>query len=129
MTTANKTFVRRYFEALSGKHKTPELLRRVVPAEHLIGHIGVMEMAFPRYEIEAEDMVAEDDKVAVRAIFRGTHAGELAGVAPTQRRVSLPFIIVYRISGEKIVEHWIGVDMLNLMQQIGAVPAPAVAGG
>jgi predicted ester cyclase len=70
-------------------------------------------------------MLAEDDRVAVRATFHGTHTGEFMGIAPTQRRVNLPLIIIYRIDGDKIVEHWLSVDMLSLMQQLGAIPEAA----
>lgn len=126
-TAANKTFVRHYFDAVSGKEKTPALVNRFVTDDVLAQHIAALEVAFPRYEFAAEDVLAEDDKVAVRATFRGTHKGEFAGVAPTQRQVTVPFIIIYRIRDEKIVEHWLGIDMLSFMQQLGAIPEAAAA--
>jgi predicted ester cyclase len=126
MSTAdNKAFIRRYLSALNGVDKTPELVRQFVADEGLIQHILTMESAFPGYELQADDMVAEDDKVALRATARATHAGEFAGLAPTGRQVTQPFIIIYRIADEKIVEHWIGIDMLSFMQQLGAVPETA----
>jgi predicted ester cyclase len=126
-TTANKTFVRQYLDAISGKEKTPELIKRFVSDDVLAHHIAAMEVAFPRYEFAAGDLVAEDDKVAVRATFRGKHQGEFAGVAPTQRQVTQPLIIIYRIRDEKIVEHWLSIDLLSLMQQLGAIPEAAAA--
>jgi hypothetical protein len=33
-------------------------------------------------------------------------------------------MIIYRIQGGKIVEHWLNADSLSLMQQLGAIPAP-----
>jgi predicted ester cyclase len=127
-TSANKTFIRRYIDALSSVDKTPELVRQFAADDLLVQHIAAIEAGFPRYEISADDMVAEDDKVTVRATFRGTHTGDFAGLAPTQRHVTQPFIIIYRVDGEKIVEHWIGIDMLSFMQQLGAIPEPAAAG-
>jgi predicted ester cyclase len=124
-TTANKTFVRQYLDTISGREKTPALLGQFVADEALAQHIAVIEAAFPRYELAADDMLAEDDKVAVRATFRGTHKGDFGGVAPTQRQVTLPLIIIYRIRDEKIVEHWLSIDMMSFMQQLGAVPEPA----
>jgi predicted ester cyclase len=126
-TTANKTFVRQYLDAVSGQEKTPALVNRFVADEALAQHIATVEAGFPRYELAAEDMLAEDDKVALRATFRGIHKGEFAGVAPTQRQVTLPFIIIYRIWDEKIVEHWLSIDMLSFMQQLGAIPEAAAA--
>ena len=127
MSTANKTFVRRYVDALSGVAKTPDLLRQFVADEQLLQHVATIEAGFPRYEISADDMIAEGDKVVLRATFRGTHAGDFAGLAPTQRKVTQPFIIIYRVEGERIVEHWISIDMLSFMQQLGAIPEPAAA--
>jgi predicted ester cyclase len=126
-TTANKTFVRQYLDTISGREKTPALLGQFVADEALAQHIATIEAGFPRYELAAEDMLAEDDKVAVRATFRGIHKGEFAGVAPTQRQVTLPLIIIYRIWDEKIVEHWLSIDMLSFMQQLGAIPEAAAA--
>jgi predicted ester cyclase len=127
MSTANKTFVRRYLDAVSGVDKTSDLVRQFVADEQLVQHIAAIEAGFPRYEILADDMVAEGDKVVLRATFRGTHTRDFAGLAPTQRKVTQPFIIIYRVDGERIVEHWIGIDMLSFMQQLGAVPEPAAA--
>ncbi len=124
-TAANKTFVRQYLDAVSGKEKTPTLVSQFVDDEALAQHVAVIEAAFPRYELMADDMIAEDDKVTLRATFRGTHKGDFMGIAPTQRQVIQPFIIIYRVAGDKVVEHWLSIDMLSFMQQLGVVPEPA----
>ena len=90
-------------------------------------HIAFFEASFPRYELLAEDLIAEADQVTVRAVFKGTHQGDLMGIAPTGKQVELPFIIIYRIAGDKIVQHWMSVDQMALMQQLGVVPEPAAA--
>jgi predicted ester cyclase len=124
---ANKTFIRQYLDALSGKEKTPALVRQFVDDDELAQHVAVIEAGFPRYDIVAEDMVAEDDKVVVRTTFRGTHAGEFVGIAPTRRQVTVPYIIIYRVRGDKIVAHWVSIDMLSFMQQLGVAPEQAAA--
>jgi predicted ester cyclase len=124
-TAANKTFVRKYLDAVSGKEKTPALVSQFVDDEALAQHVAVIEAGFPRYELMADDMVADDDKVALRATFRGTHKGDFMGIAPTQRQVIQPLIIIYRVAGDKVVEHWLSIDMLSFMQQLGVVPEPA----
>lgn len=125
----NKAFIRRYLDALGGKDKPPAVVDQYIAAsdEELKGHIEFFEAAFPRYDIVAEDMIAEGDQVAVRAVFKGTHQGDLMGIAPTGKEVDLPFLIVYRVAGAKIVEHWMSVDQMALMQQLGVVPEPAAA--
>jgi predicted ester cyclase len=91
--------------------------------QELKDHIAFFEAAFPHYELIADDMVAEGDKVAIRATFNGTQTGEFLGVAPTGKDVSISLILVYRVAGGKIGEHWMNADQLGLMQQLGVMPA------
>jgi predicted ester cyclase len=122
-TESNKAFVRRYFEAM-GKDKSPANVNRYVAEsdQELKDHIAFFEAAFPKYQLSVDDMIAEGDKVAVRTTFTGTHKGDLMGIAPTGKDVVLPFIIIYRVSGDRIVEHWMSVDQMALMQQLGVAP-------
>ena len=85
--------------------------------------------AFPDARITVEDQVAEGDRVATRWSARGTHQGELVGVAPTGNRVEITGITISRIEGGKIAEDWINYDALGMMQQVGAIPAPEQAQG
>jgi predicted ester cyclase len=71
-----------------------------------------------------EDMIAEGDKVITRLSAYGTHTGELFGIPPTDKQVSMTAIAIHRIENGKIVEHWSEVDNLGLMQQLGVVPTP-----
>ena len=50
-----------------------------------------------------------------------THRGELAGIAPTGKRISVLGNLTVRISGGKVVEDHNLWDTLKLAQQIGAV--------
>lgn len=121
-TEDNKTFIGRYFEALSGKDKATAVVNRYVTDEELKHHIAFYEAAFPNYELIADDMIAEGDKVVVRSTFRGTHKGDLMGIAPTGKLVTMPLILIYRIADDKIVEHWMQADALGMMQQLGVIP-------
>jgi predicted ester cyclase len=69
-------------------------------------------------------MIAEGDKVMTRLSAYGTHTGELFGIPPTDKQVSMTAIVIHRIENGKIVEHWSELDNLGLMQQLGIVPAP-----
>jgi predicted ester cyclase len=104
----NKTLISQYLAALSGKDKPAETVDKYVADSDsaLKQHIALFETAFPQYELIAEDMVAEGDKVAVRALFRGTHTGEFMGILPTDKQVSVALMLIYRIENGKIVEHW-----------------------
>jgi predicted ester cyclase len=124
MSESNKNLVQQFLKAVSGKEKPESLLRQFVSDETLIQHTQGMEMAFPRYEINPEDVIAEADKVVVRGAVRATHKGDLMGIPPTGIEVTVPLIIIYRIADGKVAQHWMNADMLGLMQQLGVVPAP-----
>jgi steroid delta-isomerase-like uncharacterized protein len=74
--------------------------------------------AFPDIEVEIDELVADGERVAVATTFTGTHQGELMGVAPTGRRVSVTGIDVVRVAGGKIVEHRGLTDIVGLMRQL-----------
>jgi steroid delta-isomerase-like uncharacterized protein len=80
--------------------------------------------AFPDLHVTTEDVVAEGDKVVSRWTARGTHQGELLGIAPTGNGVTIKGIDVLRIAGGRIVERWAQSNDLELMQQLGVVPTP-----
>ncbi|MBW2369938.1 MAG: ester cyclase, partial [Deltaproteobacteria bacterium] len=69
-----------------------------------------------------DDMIAEGDQVAVRAVTKGTHKGDLLGLPPTGKEVIQPFHVVYRIANGKIIEHWMVINRLEVMQQLGVIP-------
>jgi steroid delta-isomerase-like uncharacterized protein len=88
----------------------------------LIGtyHRGVSDA---RWEVQA--MMTAGDTVVTRWTGRGTHSGDLRGLAPTGRKVSVDGIWMHRVQHGKITESWNCWDMLGLLQQIGAVPKAA----
>jgi predicted ester cyclase len=117
----NKAFVRRYLKAISGRPKTDSLVSEYVSDPELRRFIGAFEAGFPKYELQVEDMIAEGDKVVVRAAFRGTHQGEIRGVLATGKVVTFPVIIIYQLERGKIVRHWLASDTLSMAHQIGVV--------
>jgi len=80
--------------------------------------------AFPDLRMTIEDVLEQRDRVAIRWTAGGTHRGELNGLAPTDRSVTVTGITIQRIAGGRVVEAWTNWDTLGLMQQIGAAPAP-----
>jgi steroid delta-isomerase-like uncharacterized protein len=77
--------------------------------------------AFPDLVWTVDDMVADGDTVAIRYTMTGTHRGNFAGVAPTNRRVAAESMAFYRLAGGKIVEERAQLDMSGLLQQMSAV--------
>src|SRR5919202_2904923 len=86
--------------------------------------VSMFRSAMPDLVIVIEDTIAESDKVAVRYTLEGTHEGELFGVPPTGRRLSIKSITVERVSEGRIREHWRVTDTLEMMQQLGVVAEP-----
>ncbi len=86
--------------------------------------VSMFRSAMPDLRVVIEDMIAEGEKVATRYTLEGTHEGELFGVPPTGKRLSIKSITVERVSEGRIREHWRVTDTLEMMQQLGVVPEP-----
>ena len=84
-----------------------------------------------------DDLIAEDDKVAVRWTSRATHTGEVFGIPPSNRRVAVKGfgippsnrrvavkgIEVYRLTAGKVVEYWGEINLTSLTDSVDE-PAP-----
>jgi steroid delta-isomerase-like uncharacterized protein len=80
--------------------------------------------AFPDFHETTEDEIAAGDKVARRVTWRGTHRGELMGLPPTGREVTVSGMRIFHIADDKIAEEWAVDDALGMMQQLGMIPVP-----
>lgn len=81
--------------------------------------------AFPDGRITVDDQFSDGSRVATRWTGRGTHQGELSGIAPTGKEVTVTGLTVSLLEGDKVVEEWTIWDTLGMMVQLGAVPMPA----
>ena len=81
--------------------------------------------AFPDLKFDVEQMIAAGDLVVSRYTIRGTHTGPWLGVPPTGNTVAVPMMTIHRIGQGKIVEDWVLVGTLTLLQQLGLLPATA----
>ena len=86
--------------------------------------------AFPDLRLTIEDISAEGDTVAARVAFHGTHRGEFQGLPPTGKEVNFTSMEVNRVVEGKVEEHWVEIDLLRLMGQVGLVviPGPRLLG-
>jgi len=78
--------------------------------------------AFPDLQLTIEDIIAEGQTVVARWSCRGTHKGDLSGIAPTGKQVTISGVSSARFTNGKMVEGWVNWDALGLMQQLGVVP-------
>src|ERR1700752_4120466 len=122
-TEENKALLRRYYdEVLTGGNLAviqelfiPELVERFLQA------VTASRTAFPDLFVTVEDQLAEGDRVATRFTARGMHRGPFLGVPPTNKQVILSAIHIHRIENGKIAELWEEINLLSLLQQIGAL--------
>jgi steroid delta-isomerase-like uncharacterized protein len=129
---ANAAFVRESFDALNAGD-TQRLLAVVAPdivihyaemPEPLEGRqtwqqgFELMKRAFPDLQAHVDDIVAADDKVAVRLTLRGTHQGDFQGIPATGRTISYVSHEFYRVRDGLIAEEWICSDMASLFRQL-----------
>ena len=132
LAARNKDVVRRYVEELWNNLQY-DLIDQVL-ASDVLAHAqdGTQEQgnqrfrqvipdirtAFPDLYISIEQMIAEDDHVAVRLRVTGTHQGDFAGMAPTGKVFEFPEWFFLRVRDGKIVEYWYLRDPQTLLQQL-----------
>jgi predicted ester cyclase len=98
------------------------------------GPNGVAEMvrtwhvAFPDGSMTMDDIITEGEYSVIRMTFRGTHTGDFYGNPASGNPVEVTSIGIDRVQNGKITEGWGELNMLGLMQQIGAIPTPSDEG-
>jgi steroid delta-isomerase-like uncharacterized protein len=133
---ANKAIVRRFFDEVWNQGQlavvdeiiTPDAVDHSPMPGQQAGAAGVKELvadlraAFPDLHMALEDQVAEADRVCSRWILSGTNQGSFLGMPATGQRVSVQGIDIVRLEGGKMVEHWLAIDQLGMLQQLGVMP-------
>jgi steroid delta-isomerase-like uncharacterized protein len=130
----NKAIIRRGFDAMNAKDfsafeqiMAPNYVNHDMPTpgpgpEGFKQVIDMFFAAFPDMRISLEAQLGDGDLVANRGAMTGTHQGEFMGVPATGKQVTVPFMDFWRLENGKAVENWVRLDIMGLMQQIGAVP-------
>ncbi len=137
-----KALTRRVYEEIFGQGQLaliddlcrPDYIEHVPPVtpgqptrgpEALKAIVNRIRTAFPDLQITIEDMLVDGESVAVRSTWRGTHTGMFGQIAPTGKQAVWAVMDIGRIADGKLAEHWGHPDLLGLLQQLGAAPAPA----
>ena len=124
-TEENKALSNRVAQAISkGDLDALDALMAPELAEEFKRDLAEIRRAFPDYGGTNVDQIAEGEMVANRFVYLGTHLGEFEGVSPTGVRVEFVGHSIDRVVEGKIVESWVEVDMLGVMEQLGVVPEP-----
>jgi predicted ester cyclase len=87
--------------------------------------------AFPDNKITPNVIATDGENAMLEATFEGTHTGPLNAptgtIQPTRKRVKVPFVTVTKIRDGKFASLHLYFDQVELMSQLGLMPAPARA--
>ena len=76
----------------------------------------------PDVRVTMEDLVVSGDRVVGRFVYRGTHTGDLMGIPASGKPVEMRSIDIWRVQDGMFVEHWDELNLMQVFQQIGALP-------
>ena len=133
MTTPEHQLADLYVEMLN-THK-PDLVDRFV-AEDYINHNDFVAdgrqanrqfwtaffTGLPDVSVTMEDLIISGDRVVGRFIYRGTHTGDFLGIPARGKPVEMRSIDIWRVQNGMFVEHWDELNLMQMFQQIGALP-------
>jgi predicted ester cyclase len=134
----NKAVVRRFVEEVQNKKdpdaydelNDPEFVNLSAPPgvpadrEGGKGYLWALFDAFPESHWTIDDMIAEGDRVVTKKTMTGTHTGDFAGIPATGKSVRLQYVDILRVRDGRFIEHWLSMDQLSFMQQLGVIPEP-----
>ncbi len=112
-------------EIISPSHALhdPNLTGSAVGPEAYKRQVSRFIAAFPDLRFTIEDIVGENEKLAVSWTISGTHKGEFMGVPATNKKVSVHGITIHHFVNAKIMDSYVSWDAWGMMQQLGVVPA------
>jgi len=138
---SNKHLVRRWFEDVWNRRDAsaiPLLLAADGVAhglgangEDLVGPEGFLPFhtaftsAFADLQMVLDDLIEEDDRIAVRWHTTGTLTGHGLGIAPTGKSMSISGMTIVRVQNAQIAEGWNNFDVLGMHRQLGTLAAIA----
>jgi steroid delta-isomerase-like uncharacterized protein len=128
----NKALVRRFISEIFEQGRVEAV--DDLCAEDFIGHTWGnadkegMKQAMARVangladaQFTIEDMIGEDDQVAVRLTASARQVGEFMGMPASGKTYEIGEIHWFRVRDGKVAEHWHQFDSAGMMKQLGPV--------
>lgn len=81
---------------------------------------NVLKAGFPDLMVEIFDQIAEGDKVTTRKAFHATHTGEVMGIPPSHKKVTIHVIDIIRLRNGQYIEHWGMSNFSNVLQELSS---------
>lgn len=88
-------------------------------------HVTAWIASFPDLRFSIEQMLSEGDRVVMQLLVEGTHRGPWLGIPARGKKMQIRMFTIHRIAQDKIVEDWVLVEFLGVLQQLGVVPNTA----
>ena len=125
MSEENKAMVHRMVEGINAgvEEATVDGLFAPRAARRVKRLFAEFRTAFPDWQEELVQLVAEGNTVAGRFRCSGTHLGEFLGEAPTGKRMEVEEVFFLRSEGGRFVDFWGLEDSMGRMQQLGLLPS------
>jgi steroid delta-isomerase-like uncharacterized protein len=93
---------------------------KTLNAEEFKKRVFYSRNAIPDLHFELQEMISENDKVAVRWTMSGTHKGDLPQLPATGKKFSITGMTFYYFDHGKLCGHSQSFDQLAFLSQIGA---------
>ena len=75
--------------------------------------------AFSDKKAFEEINIAEGEMVASSGYQEATHTGEWLGIPASNKQVKVRYMDFWRVEGDKLVENWVMIDILDFLAQLG----------
>jgi predicted ester cyclase len=75
--------------------------------------------AFSDKQATDDIRIAQGDYVAATGYQYATHTGEYLGIPASGKRVKIRYMDFWRAEGDKLVENWVLIDILDFLEQLG----------
>lgn len=118
---------RRWFDEGYGRNNAT-VMEECMPLQQLQEsswreQIAAFHVAFPDLTVTIDEQIAERDRVMTRVTFRGTHTGDLFGLAPTGKPLELTIVELHTWRNGQIVDLWNSFHPIVALAQLGLVTA------
>ncbi len=90
--------------------------------EGLVDLIKTWRTAFPDGYMTVDDIIVEGDLVGIRNTWHGTQQEPFYGIPASGKTVHVTSVGLDRVKDGQVVEGWGELDMVGMMQQLGALP-------
>jgi steroid delta-isomerase-like uncharacterized protein len=116
----------KYVAADAYDYAAPEM----IGPQGAVDTLKVMWAAFPNSYFALDQLPAENDLILIQAVITGTNTGPLFGFPATGKDLRVHALQLFRCVDGKLAQHWGGISMISLMQQLGVydqILAPKIA--